>query len=123
MPIRIEVHLNFLARQGTWASSGAFVDSGWVDFDGSVPRFSRGAFKLEQVVSPIVASDGSSLLWTFAKTFTATSETTWESKAEWHFISGTGRYEGITGHGELVGTLELPSYDLVDVFTGWVRLP
>ena len=122
-PIRIEVHFNFLTGQSTWTSSGAFVDFGSIDLTGTVPFFSPGTFKLEQVVSPIIASDGSTLIWTFARTFTYTSETTLVSKAQWHFVGGTGRYAGIRGYGDLVGDLDLVTGELNDVFTGWVRWP
>jgi hypothetical protein len=122
-PIRIEVHFNFLTGQSTWTSTGAFVDFGSIDLAGTVPTWSPGTFKLEQVISPIVASDGSTLTWTFAKTWTFTSETTLVSKAQWHFVGGTGLYAGITGHGDLVGDVDLVTGELNDVFTGWVRWP
>jgi hypothetical protein len=129
-PIRIEVHFNFLTGQSTWTSTGAFVDFGSIDlagtsavFRGEMPTWSSGFFKVEQVISPIVASDGSTLTWTFAKTWTFTSEATLVSKAQWHFVGGTGPYAGITGHGDLVGDLDLVTGELNDVFTGWVRWP
>ena len=122
-PIRIEVHFNFLTGQSTWTSTGAFVDFGSIDLAGTVPTWSPGTFKLEQVISPIVASDGSTLTWTFAKTWTFTSEATLVSKAQWHFVGGTGLYASITGHGDLVGDLDLVTGELNDVFTGWVRWP
>ena len=122
-PLRIEVNFNFLTRDSHWTSTGAFVDAGVINLAGTLPRFSPGTFKLEQVVSPIVASDGSTITWTFARTFTFTSETTLISKAQWHIVSGTGRFAGIEGHGDLVGTLDLVTGELNDVFTGWVRWP
>jgi hypothetical protein len=125
-PITIDVHLNFITRQSAWTSNGAFVDSGSIDFPGSVAILSQGRFedirKLEQVVSPIIASDGSTITWTFAKTFTFVGGTTWVSKAQWHMVEGTGQFAGITGHGDLVGDLDEVTGELHDVFTGWVRL-
>jgi hypothetical protein len=122
-PIRIEVSFNFLTGESFWTSSGAFVDFGFIDLGGTQPRFSPGTFKLEKVVSPIVASDGSTITWTFAKTHTFTSETTLTTKAQWHIVSGTGRFAGIEGHGDLVGTLDIVTGAINDVFTGWVRWP
>lgn len=121
--VRVEVNYNFLTGESAWTSSGAFADVGFIGVAETVETFSPGTFKRAKVIGPIVASDGSTITWMFIKVWTFTSATTLVSKGQWHILSGTGRYAGIKGQGDLDGDLNLVTGAGKDVFTGWIHWP
>ena len=125
--LRVEVHFNFLTGVHSWQSTGAFVDSGVLG--DSVPRWvgnptPRVQGTVEKVSDGIVATDGSRIYWQFnALHFPTDDPVILVRKAQWHIYDGTDRYAGLKGEGDLDGTVNLVTGELVDIFTGWVQLP
>jgi hypothetical protein len=126
--LRIEVHFNFLTQQpNSWTASGAFVDHGMIGLDENNETFlgqARSPVLIPvQVRGPIVADDGSKIYWQFNKQNFVATPTQWIARGRWHILFGTGRYAGIKGEGDLEGTLNLETGEIVDIFTGLVYLP
>jgi len=126
--LRIEVHFNFLTQQpNSWTASGAFADHGVIGLDENLETFLGRSLTAPvipvRVLGPIVADDGSKIYWQFTKVWFVATPTQWIAHGRWHIVSGTGKYAGIKGEGDLEGTLDIESGELVDVFTGLVHVP
>ena len=105
---------DFADFQGVWHSSGAFTDSGtfvepFVEVSGSY------------IHSPVVAAFRAELVFTGTRgTITVRQQLTFTAEAfngVWEVISGTGAYEGASGH----GTFEFTVPDNLD-FMGVMNL-
>lgn len=126
--VRIEVQFNFLTQQpNSWTASGAFVDQGALGVDETretfLGRSVTAAVVPVRVFGPIVAEDGSKIYWRFTKLWFVATPTQWIARGQWHIVSGTGKYSGIKGQGDLEGTIDIVTGEIVDIFTGLVHLP
>ena len=121
-PFTIESHYNYLdGSTNEWVSSGAFVDSGVIGASATVHSDTPGVSK---VLGPMISDDGSTITWSFHKKYTSTLDPyVAAASGEFHIISGTGKYEGIKGHGQVNGLVNVVTGEIVDVFTGRVNLP
>ncbi len=127
--LKIEVNVpdyRDVSTGSSWSATGAFTDSGTLDREGEKLSAPSGlpAQGVLRVLGSLVASDGSVLTWSFWRRYFPTDDpTVFASTGRWHFVSGTGRYVGIRGHGEVTGTVNGITGEINDTFVGWVDFP
>jgi len=120
---RLEITANFIAQHGTWVSSGAFSDEGTLE---GVQREGSGA--TESLHETLQGAQGSFTL-EITKALTPIPGQTplggytgANDHGHWRILDGTGAYSGISGQGQLDGTVDFVTGDINDTLTGTVRL-
>ena len=122
--IQVQVDYNFIAdAPNHWESSGAFADQGTIHHDHS-ETFSPGNGEVATVTDSPEGANGT-FTWTFKKAFKPIpgSDGQYRTSGGWRMLGGTGQYEGISGQGNLTGTVNLVTGELHDTFTGKVSFP
>jgi hypothetical protein len=113
------VRYNFITGAvNSWIATGAFEASGTIGTGQELHHDTPG---VAIIVGPLIAEDGM-FTWKFHKRYFATEEPfVAASRGELHIIEGAGRFEGLKGHGQVEGTVNVVTGEIVDVFTGWVH--
>lgn len=120
-PVHIEVEeFPGSAVPEPFTASGAAVDSGLMCASGVVADLETtyndpgGPYQMIWALKRFYCGDGTIDLRMVVQLDLATLDTT----ATWRILGGTGAYEGLKGHGSLVGISNNPDPGILDIYDG-----
>lgn len=122
-PADFEVNVDFniyTEAVNHWRATGAIEDEGTIKHSHS--EVFKGA---TAAVTDTPQGAKGTFTWTFHSSFTEDPKFPGllRRSGGWRMLSGTGEYEGISGQGNLTGTVNLITGQLHDRFVGKVTLP